>query len=115
DLPPPPSSIVSTYELSFGTVAGSVGIFVKKGAKIIAFAVGGVFVLLQATLFLTSKFDWKRIETRFADLFYTAGQKGLRRAPSVGDVWSRLVHFLTADFQQRASFCVGLALGLRIG
>ena len=48
DIPPPPTSTVSLYELSFGTVAGiCAGVFVKKGAKMVAFALGGVFVLLQ--------------------------------------------------------------------
>lgn len=51
DLPPlpdhPPSSI-DVYGLSFGTVCGiCAGVFVKKGAKALAFAFGGVFVLLQ--------------------------------------------------------------------
>ena len=48
DIPPPPTSTVSLYELSFGTVAGiCAGVFVRKGAKMVAFALGGVFVLLQ--------------------------------------------------------------------
>lgn len=48
DLPPPTKSSVSLYELSFGTTAGiCAGVFVKKGAKMVAFAFGGVFVLLQ--------------------------------------------------------------------
>lgn len=55
-LPPPPppasadspSSIINPYELGFGTVCGlCAGVFVKKGAKLLAFALGGVFVLLQ--------------------------------------------------------------------
>lgn len=36
------------YELSFGTVCGiCAGVFLKKGAKALAFVFGGVFVLLQ--------------------------------------------------------------------
>ncbi len=47
-LPPPPESAVNLYELSFGTVAGlCAGVFVKKGAKIVGFFLGGIFVLLQ--------------------------------------------------------------------
>jgi len=30
-------------------------------------------------------------------------------------LWNWVVDFLTADFQSRASFVAGLALGLRIG
>ena len=47
-LPPPPQSSVNAYELTFGTVCGiCAGVFVKKGAKALAFVMGGVFVLLQ--------------------------------------------------------------------
>lgn len=50
-FPPPPKSSVSLLELSFGTVCGlCAGVFVKKGAKALAFVLGGVFVLLQACL-----------------------------------------------------------------
>lgn len=43
-----PVSSVSLYELGFGTVAGvCAGVFIKKGAKALAFLLGGVFVLLQ--------------------------------------------------------------------
>jgi FUN14 family len=38
------------YELTFGTVCGvCAGVFVKKGAKALAFFFGGVFVLLQVS------------------------------------------------------------------
>jgi hypothetical protein len=47
---PPPESIVNVYELSFGTLAGiCAGVFIKKGAKLVAIFVGGVFVLLQVS------------------------------------------------------------------
>jgi hypothetical protein len=47
-LTPPPSSSVKPYELTFGTVCGiCAGVFIKKGAKALAFMLGGVFVLLQ--------------------------------------------------------------------
>lgn len=46
--PPLPKSSVSVYELGFGTVAGiCAGVFVKKGAKAVAWFMGGIFVLLQ--------------------------------------------------------------------
>ena len=48
NYPAPPVSSVSFYELGFGTVAGvCAGVFIKKGAKALAFLLGGVFVLLQ--------------------------------------------------------------------
>lgn len=41
-------SILSLGQLSFGAVCGiCAGVFVKKGFKIVAFALGGVYVLLQ--------------------------------------------------------------------
>lgn len=43
-----PKSDVNVYNLGFGTVCGICsGIFIKKGAKFIAFLLGGGFVLLQ--------------------------------------------------------------------
>jgi len=116
-LPPPPESIVNTYELTFGTVCGvCAGVFIKKGAKALAWLFGGAFVFLQY-LGTTSiiKIDWSRAAARFEGLFYTVDTKGTRRPPNVYSLWRRLVDFLTADFQPRASFIAGLLLGLRIG
>ena len=49
-VPPDPPSTVNMYELTFGTVCGvCAGVFVKKGAKTLAFVFGGVFVLLQVS------------------------------------------------------------------
>ena len=51
----PSDSTVNVYELSFGTVCGiCAGVFVKKGAKALAFVFGGVFVLLQVSRELLS-------------------------------------------------------------
>jgi FUN14 domain-containing protein 1 len=115
--PPPPTSSVSVYELSFGTVCGiCAGVFIKKGAKVVAFTLGGVFVLLQ---YLGSKsiykVDWSRMSHRFERVFYKEDASGVRRPPTVYSLWRWLVDFLTADFPPRASFLAGLALGIRIG
>ncbi|KAI0831455.1 FUN14 family-domain-containing protein [Trametes gibbosa] len=115
--PPPPASSVSYYELTFGTVCGvCAGIFVKKGAKAVAFVMGGVFVLLQylGSLSLV-RVDWGRAASRFENLFYTKDGSGARRPPNVGSLFRWIIDFLTADFQQRASFVAGFGLGLRIG
>lgn len=119
--PPPqaplPESIVNLYELTFGTVAGiCAGVFIKKGAKMVAFFLGGVFVLLQylGSLSLV-RVDWGRMGSRFENLLYTTDALGNKRAPTVTSLWRWMVDFLTADFQPRASFIAGLALGLRIG
>ncbi|KAL1745641.1 FUN14 family-domain-containing protein [Schizophyllum fasciatum] len=117
DLPPPPTSTVSLYELSFGTVAGiCAGVFVKKGAKMVAFALGGVFVLLQYLGQLSViKVDWRAMGTRFENLFYRTDANGVKRAPTVGSLWTWIIDFLTADFQPRASFLAGFVLGIRLG
>ncbi|KAI9510875.1 FUN14 family-domain-containing protein [Russula earlei] len=116
-VPPPPESIVNMHELTFGTVSGvCAGVFVKKGAKTLAWFFGGIFVLLQylgATSII--KVDWTRAAARFEGLFYRIDIDGTRRPPNVYSLCRRLVDFLTADFQPRASFIVGFALGLRIG
>ena len=49
-LPPPPQSSVDKYGLTFGTVCGiCAGVFVKRGAKALAFVFGGIFVMLQVS------------------------------------------------------------------
>ncbi|KAI9466258.1 FUN14 family-domain-containing protein [Lactarius psammicola] len=116
-LPPPPQSSIDKYGLTFGTVCGiCAGVFVKRGAKALAFFFGGIFVLLQ---YLGSasiiKVDWSRAATRFENLIYTTEANGVRRPPSIYSLWRWLVDFLTADFQPRASFIAGFALGIRIG
>ncbi|KAF8274970.1 FUN14 family-domain-containing protein [Lactarius quietus] len=116
-LPPPPESSVDKYGLTFGTVCGiCAGVFVKRGAKILAFFFGGIFVLLQ---YLGSasiiKIDWSKAAARFENLMYTTEVNGVRRPPSVYSLWRWLVDFLTADFQPRASFIAGFALGIRVG
>ncbi|KAL0569011.1 hypothetical protein V5O48_012963 [Marasmius crinis-equi] len=116
-IPPPPESSLDLYELSFGTVAGiCAGVFVKKGAKLVAFAFGGIFVLLQ---YLGSasivRIDWNRAAKRFEGLFYTTDASGAKKPPTVYSLWNALVSFLTADFQARASFIGGFMLGLRVG
>ncbi|CCL98434.1 uncharacterized protein FIBRA_00431 [Fibroporia radiculosa] len=116
-FPEPPTSSVSYLELSFGTITGiCAGVFVKKGAKALAFVLGGVFVLLQYLGSMSLiRVDWARASSRFESLLYTKDASGQKRAPSVGSLFRWLIDFLTADFQQRASFIAGFGLGLRIG
>jgi len=114
---PPPESAVKLYELTFGTVTGiCAGVFIKKGAKMVAFFFGGVFVLLQylGSMSLV-RVDWGRMGSRFENLLYTKDALGNKRAPTISSLWRWMVDFLTADFQPRASFIAGLALGLRVG
>ncbi|KAF9564435.1 hypothetical protein CPC08DRAFT_760254 [Agrocybe pediades] len=116
--PPPPESSISMYELGFGTVAGvCAGVFVKKGAKALAWFLGGIFVLLQymrSASLLTV--DWGRVSQRFESAFHSKDPvTGKSKPPTVVALWRWLVDFLTADFQPRASFIAGFGLGLRIG
>ncbi|CAE6437136.1 hypothetical protein ACGC1H_004443 [Rhizoctonia solani] len=118
-LPLPPKSSVNTYELTFGSVAGiCAGVFIKKGAKALAFFLGGIFVLLQYFNAIDiTKTNWGAASTRFERLFYSAPSKTgePRRPATIATLWAWLVDFLTADFPPRASFLAGMVLGLRIG
>jgi len=59
--------------------------------------------------------DWARIGSRFEDLFYTRDPFGSKKPPTIRSLWNWFIGFLTADFQPRASFIAGFALGVRIG
>ncbi|KAG6335402.1 hypothetical protein ID866_3697 [Astraeus odoratus] len=61
------------------------------------------------------KVDWELMASRFENLFYRTDAAGRRRPPTIGSLLRWAVDFLTADFQARASFIAGFALGLRIG
>lgn len=115
-------SIVNLYELSFGTICGlCAGLFIKKGLKLVAVLLGGTYVLMQ---YLASrsfiKVNWSSIES-----VYNSSMNGLAGPVEAGGgkaqkyplvrIWRRAVNFLTADFQQRATFIAGLVLGLRLG
>ncbi|TFK76545.1 hypothetical protein BDN72DRAFT_729139, partial [Pluteus cervinus] len=102
-------------QLSFGTVAGlCAGVFIKKGAKAVAWVFGGVFVLLQYLRykeFITV--HWGKIGSKFENLFYVTKPDGTKKPPTVGSLWHWMVGFLTTDFQWRATFVTGLAVGLK--
>ncbi|CAO1637621.1 unnamed protein product [Sympodiomycopsis kandeliae] len=112
-----PESIVNIYQLSFGTICGiCVGIFIKKGLKFVGFFLGGVFVLLQ---YLSNGqyirgVNWGSIGKKYDGLLdrATGSDKDKNKLLAL---YNRFVHFLTANFQERASLIAGLALGLRIG
>lgn len=119
----PPSSIANVYELSFGTICGlCAGVFIKKGFKLIAGILGGVYVLLQ---FLASKgvvkINWQSIESVYRSGVDSAARAGdeagatAKNTPPLVRIWHNMIDFLTTDFQQRATFIAGLVLGLRLG
>lgn len=119
---PEPESIVNVYQLSFGAICGvCAGVFIKKGLKFIAFLLGGGFVLLQ---YLNSQrlisVNWGKISKRYDG--WVDGAAGPRDPAAKGwsnstaaRIWTRFTDFLTANFQERATFLAGLTLGLRLG
>ncbi|OCF44187.1 hypothetical protein I317_01979 [Kwoniella heveanensis CBS 569] len=101
---PAPESILSVYELSFGAVCGICsGVFIKKGARAIAFLLGGVFILLQ---YLSSRsfitVDWAKLGSRYDSAFGAKTSAGGYKGPTVGGVWNRIVDFLTSNFQRES-------------
>ncbi|BGP26669.1 hypothetical protein JCM10295v2_005622 [Rhodotorula toruloides] len=121
DLPPSTGeaeSILNLRDLGFGTVSGiCVGVFVKKGLRTIAFALGGIFVLLQ---YLSSRSlisinhealssTWDRLVTA------RAGAPASKGGNRLGSLWSWFVDFVGANVQSRATFVAGVLLGFRLG
>ncbi|SNX83376.1 uncharacterized protein MEPE_02083 [Melanopsichium pennsylvanicum] len=118
-----PQSIINVYQLSFGTICGvCAGVFIKKGLKLIAFLLGGCYILLQ---YLNSQklvqVNWSAINSKYDKLVGSAA--GPETASNVRGysgstlqrIWNRTTNFLMADFQPRATFMAGLVLGLRLG
>jgi len=115
-LPDPPS-FTDPYQLTFGTVCGLVaGVFVKKGLRVVAFIMGGGFLLLQYFNSLHwIRVDWATAERQFNRAFYVTDEGGVQRPPTIATAWKWFIDFVLADFQPRASFIVGFMLGLRFG
>ena len=93
------------------------GVFIKKGAKAIAFLVGAGFVFLQ---YLRSQglvvVKWNNISKRYnASINRRFGDGDPSNPVTVYSIWNKFINFLTADFQSRATFVAGLGLGLRLG
>lgn len=117
-----PESIVNIYQLSFGTICGvCAGVFIKKGLKLIAFLLGGCYILLQ---YMNSQrlisVNWSAINSRYDKLVGSAagpetGSVSAYRGSTLQRIWNRTTNFLMADFQPRATFMAGLVLGLRLG
>lgn len=101
--------MVSIKSLSFGTVCGiCAGVFIKKGLRLVAFLLGGTFVLLQyMNANRLVSVNWSALANRY--------DRAVGSDRSVTGVWNGLIHFLTADFQPRATFVAGLLLGFRLG
>jgi uncharacterized membrane protein (Fun14 family) len=96
-------------------------VFIKKGLKLIAFLLGGCYVLLQ---YLNGQrlisVNWNAINSRYDKLVNSAaGPQAVNARGYSGSklqrIWANFTNFLTADFQPRATFLAGLLLGLRLG
>ncbi|EST07504.1 FUN14 [Kalmanozyma brasiliensis GHG001] len=117
-----PESIVNIYSLSFGTICGvCAGVFIKKGLKLIAFLLGGCYILLQyMNSQRLSSVNWNAINSRYDKLVGSAagpetGAVSGYSGSTLQRIWNRTTNFLMADFQPRATFMAGLVLGLRLG
>ncbi|KAF9792718.1 hypothetical protein BJ322DRAFT_69779 [Thelephora terrestris] len=113
-MAPPPASSLGIYELTFGSVCGiCAGVFIKIGTKLVAFLLGGPFVLLYYLVSVSIsiiRIDWSRAASGFENTFHRK-ENGVRRPPSIGS----LVKSLAADFQPPTTFTAGLNLGLHVG
>ena len=95
-------------QLSFGALAGFVaGYALKKVGKLVALALGLLFVALQILAYYDFvRVDWGELQTRVEPLF----------APeSLEAFWQGLVALLTYNLPFAAAFVPGLILGLRRG
>ncbi len=95
-------------QLGFGAVAGfAAGYALKKVGKLIALAVGLLFVVLQVLAYYGFvAIDWARVQTS-VDPLLTPG--------SVGGAWHTLVAILTYNVAFAAAFVPALVVGLRRG
>ncbi|KAK4047196.1 hypothetical protein OIO90_006259 [Microbotryomycetes sp. JL221] len=119
---PVAESSINVRDLSFGTVSGiCVGVFIKKGLKAIAFMLGGAFIFLQymsSRSFVTV--NWNAVSSTY-DSFITkhAGPNAAAQTRQPGNrlagVTNTFVDFVTANVQSRATFVLGMMLGLRLG
>lgn len=95
-------------QLGFGLVAGfAVGYALKKLGKLVAVALGLVFVLVQVLAyqgFVTV--HWSEVQARVDPIL---------GRDSLGSVWDGLLGVLTYNLAFAGAFVPGLVLGLRRG
>ncbi len=95
-------------QLGFGGICGfCVGYFAKKVAKVTAFLIGGMFVLLQILIYYNiASVNWGAMGDAFE-----AGAKSGALDSAVGSLMKVLLHNLPFG----AAFTGGLVLGLKRG
>jgi uncharacterized membrane protein (Fun14 family) len=106
----PDLSTVAPYlqQLTFGAVAGFVvGYSLKKVGKVVAIAIGIVFVIIQVLAYLGFiTVNWVEVQGRFDPLLEP---RSLNRA------WKALVGLLTYNITFAAAFVPALIIGLKRG
>lgn len=139
-VPEEAKSILNVGELSFGAACGiCAGVFVKKGFKLVAFALGGVFVLLQVSAslgHLTLSTCRPSLSSRWTGIRSRAATTGslalsmpmatlstplcpgcttalLTSSPQTSSVGSGQQTY--TNHAERATFLAGFLLGLRVG
>lgn len=95
-------------QLSFGLIAGfAAGYAFKKLGKLVAFAVGLLFIALQILAFYgLVTINWGEIQTRVDPLL---------GAESLEQVWRGLLSVLTFNITFAAAFVPGFLFGVRRG
>lgn len=95
-------------QLSFGLIAGfAVGYAFKKLGKLVAFALGLLFIALQVLAFYgLVTINWGEIQSRVDPLL---------EAESLRQLWQGLLAVLTFNITFAAAFVPGFVIGLRRG
>lgn len=95
-------------QLTFGAVAGfMVGYALKKVGKVVAIAIGLVFVLIQVLAYYGFvSVNWGEVQERFDPLL---------EASSLNRAWKGLVSLLTYNVTFAAAFVPALVIGLKRG
>lgn len=95
-------------QLSFGAIAGfAAGYALKKLGKLVAFAVGLLFIALQLLAFYGFvTINWGELRTRVDPLL---------EAESLQQFWRGLLGVLTYNITFAAAFVPGFVFGLRRG
>jgi uncharacterized membrane protein (Fun14 family) len=95
-------------QLSFGGIAGFVaGYALKKVGKMVALALGLLFVILQVLAYYGFvSINWIEVQNRVNPVLETE---------SLNNLWQNLLNILTHNIIFGAAFIPGLVLGLRRG
>ncbi|KAF9158418.1 hypothetical protein DFQ26_007662 [Actinomortierella ambigua] len=115
-FPPTKEPLISTREITFGSVMGlGSGFLFKKLGKLILLVIGLGFVSLQLLSnqgYVTV--HWSRFERRFKDSFDLDGD-GKVTVNDAKHGFRALIDLLTKNFQFKSTFIGGFVLGFKYG